>query len=196
MTAGEAPARALRADAQRNRDRLLAEAAAAFATQGVDASLEEISRRAQVGIGTLYRHFPTRDALIEAVYRREVELLCDGAETLLATAPPEVALAEWMQRFVRYVPTKKGMAAALKAVVGADSELFAYTHRRINDAIGSLVTAGVDAGTLRADVDPGDLLRAMSGICLATDQPGWQDHAGRLVSLLMDGMRYGAAPAR
>jgi AcrR family transcriptional regulator len=182
--------RPLRVDARRNHDRLLAEAADAFAARGVDVPLEEIARRAGVGIGTLYRHFPTRDALVEAVYRREVALLCDAADELLADYPPGESLELWLQRFVEYVAAKRGMATALKSVVGADSELFAESHQRISDAIDRLVSAGVGAGVIRDDVEPFDLLRAVSGICLATDREGWRDHAKRLVSLLMDGMRY------
>jgi AcrR family transcriptional regulator len=182
-----------RVDARRNRDRLIAEAAAAFADRGVDVPLEEIARRSDVGIGTLYRHFPTRDALIEAVYRREVELLCDAADELLRDYPAEAALDQWLQRFVEYVAAKRGMAEALKSVVGADSELFAQSHRRISDAINRLVAAGVSAGAIRSDVEPFDLLRAVSGICLAQSSlDDWRDHAKRLVGLLMDGMRYRA----
>jgi AcrR family transcriptional regulator len=185
--------RPLRVDARRNRDRLVAEAADAFAERGVDVALEEIARRSDVGIGTLYRHFPTRDALIEAVYRREVERLCDAADELLADYPAEAALEQWLQRFVEYVAAKRGMAEALKSIVSAGSELFADSHRRISDAISRLVAAGVDAGTIRTDVAPLDLLRAVSGICLAPSSvEDWRDHAHRLVGLLMDGMRYRA----
>jgi AcrR family transcriptional regulator len=181
-----------RVDARRNRDRLVAEAATAFAERGIDVPLEEIARRSDVGIGTLYRHFPTRDALIEAVYRREVELLCDSADELLRECPASEALEMWLQRFVEYVAAKRGMAEALKSVVGADSELFAESHRRISDAVNRLTAAGVGVGAIRADVEPMDLLRAVSGICLATNRDDWREHANRLVSLLMDGMRYGA----
>jgi AcrR family transcriptional regulator len=182
--------RPLRVDARRNHDRLVAEAAAAFAERGIDVSLEEIARRSDVGIGTLYRHFPTRDALIEAVYRREVELLCESADELLRDCAGSEALEQWLLKFVEYVAAKRGMAAALKSVVGADSELFAESHRRISDAVHRLAAAGVDSGAIRGDVDPFDLLRAVSGICIASDRPDWRDHAKRLVSLLMDGMRY------
>jgi AcrR family transcriptional regulator len=186
--------RPLRIDARRNRDRLVTEAAEAFADRGVDVPLEEIARRSDVGIGTLYRHFPTRDALIEAVYRHEVALLCDAADELLVEFPAGEALEHWLQRFVDYVAAKRGMAEALKSIVGADSELFAESHRRISDAIHRLVAAGVDAGAIRDDVEPFDLLRAVSGICLAPQSavPDWQQHAKRLVALLMDGMRYRA----
>jgi AcrR family transcriptional regulator len=184
--------RPLRVDARRNHDRLLEEAAAAFAERGIDVPLEEIARRSDVGIGTLYRHFPTRDALIEAVYRREVGLLCDSADELLRDCPASDALELWLLRFVEYVAAKRGMAVALKSVVGADSELFAQSHQRISAAINQLVAAGVGAGAIRDDVEPFDLLRAVSGICLATDRDDWREHAKRLVSLLMDGMRYRA----
>ena len=188
--------RPLRVDARRNRDRLVAEAAAAFADRGIDVPLEEIARRSDVGIGTLYRHFPTRDALIEAVYRREVELLCDSADELLEQCPAEQALEQWLQRFVEYVAAKRGMAEALKSVVGADSALFAESHRRISDSINSLVAAGVDSGSIRSDVEPMDLLRAVSGICLAQNSTDdWRAHAKRLVGLLKDGMRFRATTA-
>ncbi len=186
-----------RADARRNRELLLAAAAEVYDEQGVDASLEEIARRAGVGIGTLYRHFPTRDAVTEAVYRREVGLLCDGIDELLAENAPDAALAQWMRRFAGYVARKRGMAMALKRVLGADSELFKHSHQRIRDAIQTLIDAAVDAGTIRDDVAPDDLLRAMGGICMATDTPDWADRTGRLVDLLVDGLRYGApGPAK
>jgi AcrR family transcriptional regulator len=186
--------RPLRVDAQRNRERLVAEAAVAFQERGIDVPLEELARRSGVGIGTLYRHFPTRDALIEAVYRREMDLLCDAAADLHAEHAPGEALELWLLDFVEYVATKRGMAEALKAAVGADSELFAESHRRITDAIEGLVAAGVAAGGIRADVEPMDLLRAVSGICVAPSAalPDWKARARRLVALLMDGMRYGA----
>ena len=197
---GPTVARPLRADAQRNRQALLLAAAAAFGENGVDTSLEDIAQRAHVGIGTLYRNFPTRETLIEAVYRNEVELLCDSIVNLQAELPADQALAEWMQRFVAHVARKRGMAAALKQAAAASnqkpvdgkSELFVYAHERMRVAMSTLLDAGVAAGTVRADVDPMDLIRAMSGICLAIDQPGWLDQARRLVTLLMDGMRYGA----
>ena len=187
-------ARPMRADARRNRELLLTAAAAVYAERGVDASLEEIARRADVGIGTLYRHFPTRDALNEAVYRHEVERLCDGVDELIASNAPDVALAVWMRRFAGYVATKKGMATALKSVLGADSELFAYSRGRIMTAIGALLDNAVAAGAIRDDVDADDLIRAMSGVCMATDTSGGPERTARLVDLLVDGMRYGAAP--
>jgi AcrR family transcriptional regulator len=188
---GPAPRRA-RKDAARNHDALLAAATEAYAEKGVDCSLEEIARRAGVGIGTLYRHFPTRDALNEAVYRREVEALCDGAAALQADATPVEALAAWMRSFAGYVARKRGMATALKSALGPDNELFTYSHRRIRAALGQLVGAAVAAGDIRADVDSDDLLRAMSGICMATENQGVPDRVARIVDLLVDGLRYGA----
>ena len=168
-----------------------------YAEQGVDASLEEIARRAGVGIGTLYRHFPTRDALNEAVYRREVEALCDGVARAAARAPAgRRAGCAGCGRFAAYVAKKRGMAMALKSALGPDNELFSYSHRRIREAIETLVDER--AATRRpsaADVDAEDLLRAMSGICMAADAPGWSSAGGGLVDLLVDGLRYGASPS-
>jgi AcrR family transcriptional regulator len=188
----EQPARPARKDAARNHDALLRAAAEVYSERGVEASLEEIARRAGVGIGTLYRHFPSRDALNEAVYRREVATLCDRAGALLHDNDPVAALAEWMTAFAQYVARKRGMAMALKSALGPDNELFAYSHQRIREALGSLLDAAVATGEIRADVDHEDLLRAMSGICMATDSPGWAERTGRLVGLLIDGLRYGA----
>lgn len=183
--------RVQRADARRNYDRLVEAAGDAFARDGVEASLEGIARDAGVGIGTLYRHFPSRDSLVEAVFRHNVAQVTGAADELLATLPPGEALAEWMQRFVAYVSTKKGLATHLKTVVSADSELFAYTHQQVDTAIRKLVEAAIAAGDIRSDVDPMDLLRALSGVCLV-DAPGWQQQACRITCLLMDGLRYRA----
>lgn len=184
--------RPLRADAQRNRERLLEVAAKAFAQDGVNASLEDIARNAGVGVGTLYRHFPTRDALVEAVFRRNLDQLVASAESLLNTMPPADALEQWMREFVAYVATKKGLAAHLKTVVSADSELFASSHERMNAAIAHLVDAAIADGGIRGDADAADLLRAIAGVCLTSDMPGEQDQACRISALLMDGLRYGA----
>lgn len=182
--------RAQRADAARNRERLLEVAADAFAREGVDAPLEKIARAADVGVGTLYRHFPTRDALVEAVYRRNVDAIVAEADELLANKPAGEALSEWMQRFVAYVATKRGLAAHLKSVVTADSDLFTHSFERLSMTIERLVTAAVRSGDVRPDADPGDVLRALSGICSVSDQPGWEAQACRISGLLMDGLRY------
>ena len=187
--------RPMRADARRNREQLLEVASDAFRECGVEASLEEIARRAGVGIGTLYRHFPSRDALLEAVFRRDVEQVADSAEELLRELPPDRALDEWMRSFVNYVAGKKGLATHLKTVLSADSPLFVYAHERMNASMRGLVLAAAAAGAIREDVDPADLLRALSGVCLAADEPGWQEQACRICSLLMDGLRYQNVPA-
>lgn len=186
-----AAARPLRADAQRNRDALLEAASAAFAENGVETSLEDVAKRAGVGIGTLYRHFPTRDALIEAAYRRGVEQLCDAADELRAAHEGDVALELWMQRFVGYVATKRGLAGALKlSGEGEHAELFAYVHERVRTAMGALIDAAAATGRIRSDVDGMDLIRALSGICMVSDHA--HEQARRLINLLLDGLRFGA----
>jgi AcrR family transcriptional regulator len=194
--AARAP-RALRADAQRNHDRLVEVAAAAFARDGIETSLEEIARTAGVGIGTLYRHFPNRDALLEAVFRHNVDDIAGQADELLETLPGDQALAEWMNRFVRYVSTKKGLATHLKSVVSADADIFEYSHSKMDSVMKRLVEAAVAEGSIRSDVDYHDVLKGLSGVCMMSDVPGWQDQACRISGLLMDGLRYGvAAPAK
>ncbi len=184
-------ARPLRADAQRNREALLEAASAAFAEKGVDTSLEDVAKRAGVGIGTLYRHFPTRDALIEAAYRRGVEQLCDAADELRAAHEGDEALELWMQRFVGYVATKRGLAGALKlSGEGEHAELFAYVHDRVRTALAALLDDAAATNRIRSDVDGMDLIRALSGICMVSDQG--QQQAFRLITLLMDGLRFGA----
>jgi len=180
----------MRADARRNREQLLRAAAETFAEQGVEASLDEIARRAGVGIGTLYRHFPSRDALIADVYRAEVERLCGDANALLHADPVVGGLETWMHQFVDYAATKRGMAHALRSMVGDQSELFDYSRGLMHDAVRRLVTAAVEAGQVRSDANADDLLRGLSGFCMASEDPGWQDQAHRLVTLLVDGLRY------
>jgi AcrR family transcriptional regulator len=174
-----------RADARRNREKLLVAAGELFATVGTDVSLDAVAKRAGVGIGTLYRHFPTRDALVEAAYRAEVTHLCEAAEALLAEHVPDVALAEWMDRFVAYAAAKKGMKGALQSV-GAGSDLWGETRRQIIAAIASLLDAGVAAGTLRADVTADDVWRAMGSVWSIDDE----EQIRTLLRLLMDGLRH------
>jgi AcrR family transcriptional regulator len=178
-----------RADAIRNRERVLEAAKAVFSQGGPEASLETVARRAGVGIGTLYRHFPTREALYEAVYRREVEQLVDLAQQLEAKAAPVEALRRWLRAGVEFMATKKGMAAALAMAAHGSSELVAYSLDRLTGAIGQLLQRGVAAGELRADVDPEDLLRTLVGMCYAHDRPGWQAKVLRLVDVFIDGLR-------
>jgi AcrR family transcriptional regulator len=186
-------ARAQRCDAARNRECLIECASDAFAANGVDTSLEQIAKTAGVGIGTLYRHFPTRDALVEAVYRRNVDLLIEGADELSANKPPDEALAEWMQRFVEYVASKKGLATYLKSVVSADAELFTEAKARVLETIGRLIAAAADAGTIRADVDPHDVIHTLGGYCLMSDNNADPEQGKRVAKLIMDGLRYGAS---
>jgi AcrR family transcriptional regulator len=187
--------RAPRADACRNRDRLLEVASAAFARDGVEASLERIAKDAGVGIGTLYRHFPNRDALMEAVYRHNLDQLIADAEELSANKPPVEALEEFMQRFVAYVATKKGLAMHLKTVLSADDELFTSSQERMNTTVTRLVAAAAASGGIRSDVDAGDLIRALAGVCMTSDMSVSQEQPCRISKLLMDGMRYGAPAA-
>lgn len=171
-----------RADALRNREKLIAAATELFAARGTDVSLEAIAKRAGVGIGTLYRHFPTREALVEEAYRHEVEQLTAAAPTLLEQHAADVALAEWMERFVAYAAAKKGMKGALR------SERFPDTRERIVAAIAQLLEAGVRAGTLRPDVDADLVWRAMSPVWSIDDEA----QIRTLLRLLMDGLRHGA----
>lgn len=180
----------MRADARRNREKLLAAAVERFAACGPDASLEAIAQHAGVGIGTLYRHFPTREALIEAAYRDEVDRLCDAARELVDTLPPDEALEEWMERFVGYARTKRGMAGALQSLAASDDTFFCDARQSIIGAFQMLLDAARQAGTIRSDVEAEDVFRAMGGIWLMPDEPEWPARARRLLGLLMDGLRH------
>ncbi|MBW4091362.1 MAG: TetR/AcrR family transcriptional regulator [Proteobacteria bacterium] len=184
-----------RTDALRNREHLLAAAKAVFSVGGPDASLEAVARRAGVGIGTLYRHFPTREALFEAVYRREVEQLADLAERLRADAAPVEALRRWLRSNVEFVATKKGMAAALALAAPGSSELSAYSMERLTAAVGMLLERAAAAGEIRGDIGPEDLLRTLVGMCIIHDRPGWQASVLRLVDVFVDGLRHGVRTA-
>jgi AcrR family transcriptional regulator len=186
--------RPLRADARRKREAILAAAVDVFAERGVDIALDEVAKRAEVGIATLYRHFPTRDALITGAYVREIDLLCDGIDEMLARMPADQALVAWMQRFIGYVAGKPGMALALKSIVAAtDAAAVQSSHDRVYAALGQLKDAGVTDGLFRSDVSAEDLANALSGISLSNSQPGTQERANRLISLLVDGLRHGSA---
>jgi AcrR family transcriptional regulator len=177
----------LRADAARNRQKLIETAGDAFSKAGTDVSLEAIAKRAGVGIGTLYRHFPTREALVEAVYRNEVAQVSAAARELLEDRPADEALAEWMKRFAAYMAAKRGMADALQSLVASNSELFAESKAQLHGAIAELIDAGKAAGTIRPDADAGDVMRAMM-VCKTIDD---EDQAARVLALLADGLRYG-----
>ncbi|AZO12905.1 MULTISPECIES: TetR/AcrR family transcriptional regulator [unclassified Mesorhizobium] len=182
----------LRADARRNRDTLVEVAAQAFAEHGVDASLQEIAKRAGVGIGTLYRHFPTREHLVEVVYRREVEGLCQAADELARSHPADIALELWMQRFVDYIATKRGLATSLRLLLTTNATLFSDTSGRVSGALKGLIERAAAAGRIRADIDASDVLHALGGIYSAPNTSDWRERSGRLVRLLMDGLRFGA----
>jgi AcrR family transcriptional regulator len=182
-------ARRPRADGLRNRERVLEAAKAVFSAGGPDASLEAVARAAGVGIGTLYRHFPTREALFEAVYRREVQQLADLAEQLKLEATPAEALRRWLRSNVEFVATKRGMSAALALAAHGSSELSAFSFDRLTRAVGDLLARAVAAGEIRADISAEDLLRALVGMCYMHDKPGWQASVLRLVDVLIDGLR-------
>ena len=181
-----------RADARRNRARLLTAALELYAAEGTDVSLKAIAGAAGVGVGTIYRHFPTREALLEAAYRNEVEQLCD-VEALLRDRPPDAALAEWMHRFIDYAVTKRGLSGALRSIAASGSNIYDETRRQIIAALTTLLEAGVAAGTIRADVDADSVFHATGAIWLIPDEPGWADQARKVLALVMDGLRQGAA---
>jgi AcrR family transcriptional regulator len=178
-----------RADAIRNRERVLAAAKAVFSAGGPDASLEAVAKQAGVGIGTLYRHFPTRQDLFETVYRREVQQLVELAEQLKNAPAPVDALRHWLRSNVEFVATKKGMSAALALTVHGSSDLAAFTFDRLTTAVGALLDRAIAAGEIRSDIGPEDLLRALVGMCYMHDQPGWQKSVMRLVDVFVDGLR-------
>ncbi|MFI7081526.1 TetR/AcrR family transcriptional regulator [Micromonospora sp. NPDC049903] len=182
--------RPLRADAQRNRERLLDAAVRAFSQAGPEVTLDSIAKDAGVGIGTLYRHFPTRESLVEAAYRNELAKLCDAAAELRDRLPPVEAIREWMDRFIDYLTTKREMADALRLVIASGTNPYAQSRDRLVGAIGLLLEAGAAAGTVRTDVDPTDVLVGLSGVSLASGGRDQRDQARRLLDLLMDGLRY------
>jgi AcrR family transcriptional regulator len=181
----------LRADAVRNRERIADIARQLFREKGYDAvSMDEVAKRAEVGVGTLYRHFPSREALVEAVYRNEVDQLAAAPEELLATLPPDVALERWMERFVSYAVTKRGMAGALHDVIAARSELPTRTREQLLGALRVLLEGGARAGVIRGDMSPEVVLGAMNAIWRIDDGPQWREQAAATLRLLMDGLRH------
>lgn len=178
-----------RADAERNRQLLLKTAKKVLAEKGKLASLEEIARAAGVGIGTLYRHFPTRDALVEEVYRNETNQLTSAATRLAESKEPVEALREWMAVFVEYIATKSDMSEALNSVTGGPAALYASTYDRMKEAMRLLVDRAVAAGDIRELHDPLDLLRALSGVAHAGGTPNWKKGALELIDILIAGIR-------
>ena len=178
-----------RADAERNRDRVLEVAKEAFTRSGADASLDDIAKRAGVGAGTLYRHFPSREALIEAVYRSEVAKLAAAEQNFAETMLPIDALRAWMLLFVDYIATKKIIAPALNTLVGGHPKVFEASYNQIWEAIRALVKRAIKSGDIRKDLDPIDLLRALIGVSNVASTPDWQQSARRLVDILITGSR-------
>jgi AcrR family transcriptional regulator len=178
-----------RADSSRNRQLLIDAAKAGFSEVGLNLSLEEIARRADVGIGTLYRHFPSREAIVEAVYRREVEQLAEAAPQLLETSRAGEALHKWMHLFVDFIATKRLIAPSLGALAARTTPLHATPAELITRAISTLVKHAIVDGDVRKDVDPSDLLRALVGMSYGNPDAGWEASARRLIDILMDGLR-------
>ena len=183
--------RAPRADAQRNRQRLLDAALQAFTQQGMDASLEAIARSAGVGIGTLYRHFSTREALALAAYQHDVERLCEAANELPETLAPDAALREWLARFSEYIVTKRGMSDVIRAMLSNPQPFYAglNVRERMLAAVTTLLRRGTAAGFLRTDIDAEVVLLAMIGVWYASAEQTTPHQASRLLDLLVDGLR-------
>jgi AcrR family transcriptional regulator len=178
-----------RADAQRNRARILEVAKQEFTRSGANTSLEEIAKQAGVGPGTLYRHFPTREELLQAVYQSEVEKLAAAARKFAQTMPPTEALRAWLLLFVDAIATKQIIAPALNALIGDPKKVFEASYAQIHDAIRALVKRAVKSGDIRKDLDPIDLLRALVGVANVATSPDWQQSARRLVDILVIGSR-------
>ncbi len=183
----------MRADARRSRARLLEAATAAFAENGADAPLDDIARRAGVGIGTLYRHFPTRVDLQAAVFRSQVKSVCDTADELIVTVAPEAAFAGWLHAMAGYLATKRGLSGALIGAIGKDSELITSCWIAMHDTADRLLSHAQQAGVLREDIKSQDVLRLVHGIAMATEHA--PEDTDRLLSLLLDGLRRQPAKA-
>ncbi|MCM3300867.1 TetR/AcrR family transcriptional regulator [Streptomyces pseudogriseolus] len=184
--------RPLRAQARRNRDALLGAAQDAFAAGEADIRVEEIARRAGVGVGTFYRHFPTREAIVEAVYDERVRGMCAGVPALLATDPPHDVLRAFLEQLIQHAVDSRSMAAALKTLMDLGSPVFNRGRVTMVDTIGQLMAAGVAAGTIRADITADTVFRAMGGVCASHGQPGWENAAREVVRLICDGLRHTA----
>jgi AcrR family transcriptional regulator len=184
----------MRADARRSRAKLLDAATVAFAEHGADAPLDDIARRAGVGIGTLYRHFPCRIDLQAAVYRSQVQTVCDTADELIASATPEQAFAGWVTAMAAYLVTKRGLSSSLIATLGRDSELISGCWMAMRDTADRLLTHAQAAGVLRADVTAEEVLKLVHGIVVATERS--PEQTTRLLSLILDGLRPPEKPGK
>ena len=178
-----------RSDAQRNRERILEVAKQEFTRSGANASLEDIAKKACVGPGTLYRHFPTREDLLVAVYRSEMEKLAAAERTFADTMPPVEALRAWLLLFVDAVETKQIIAPVLNTLVGDPKKVFEASYAQIHEALRALVKRAIKSGDIRKDLDPIDLLRALVGVANVSASPDWQESARRLVEILILGAR-------
>jgi AcrR family transcriptional regulator len=178
-----------RADAQRNRERILEVAKQEFARSGANTSLDDIAKQTGVGPGTLYRHFPTREALLEAVYRTELEKLAAAGGKLSESMAPIEALRKWLLLFVDAIAAKKLIASALNTLVGDSKKRFESSYVMVNEAIRGLVKRAVESGDLREDLDPMDLLHALVGVSHVSNSPEWEQSARRLVDILIGGSR-------
>jgi AcrR family transcriptional regulator len=185
----QAPPRKTRADAQRNRDRLLEVAKEAFTRSGANTSLDDIAQQAGVGPGTLYRHFPTREELLQAVYRSELEKLAAAEPRLAQTMTPIEALRAWLLLFVDAIAAKAVIAPALNTLLGDHKKMFQASYAQMHEAIRSLVKRAIQSGDIRPDLDPMDLLRALVGVSNVATSPDWQQSARRLVDILLTGSR-------
>ncbi|MEB8342446.1 TetR/AcrR family transcriptional regulator [Streptomyces endophyticus] len=181
--------RPLRADARRNREKILAAAVRVFTEDGLDAGLEHIAKAAGVGSATLYRNFPTREALIEAAYRNEVAQLCEAATGLLAAHPPYEALRAWTRRFMDYASAKYGMADALRAMAAEGGNPYGHSRDMIEASIAELMEACKEAGAIRSDIPTSDIFAALAGIALTSARPEQRAQAERLLDLTLDGLR-------
>jgi AcrR family transcriptional regulator len=177
-----------RSDGQRNRDLIVRFAKEAFTENGAGTSLDEIAKKAGVGAGTLYRHFPSREALLEAVYRAEVEKLADAAEEFQRDLPPGEALRSWLLLFIEHLATKRIIAAALNELVGAN-QVFERNMSKVHGAVKSIFERAVESGDIRADVNPVDLIRAIVGVTFFGTSEDWNESAVRLVDILIAGSR-------
>ncbi len=191
----QAPTKPLRADAARNRGKLIEVATRMFTAQGVDVSLEDVAREAGVGIGTLYRHFPTRCDLVLAVYGTQVDALDERSRVLPTQLPPGEALHEWMRGFVDYYAVKMGMVNLLRSMMQGQPETFERARTVMRESAERVLSPAIEAGVIRADATAPELVRALGGICLASTTPEGQETSLALVDLVFDGLRYGAPNA-
>jgi AcrR family transcriptional regulator len=178
-----------RADALRNRQRILDVAKQAFARHGANASLDDIAKQVGVGPGTLYRHFPTREELLQAVYRSEMEKLAAAERRFAQSMPPIEALRAWLLLFVDAIETKHLIAPVLNTLIGDPKKVFAASHAQTHEALSALVKRAIKSGDIRRDLDSMDLLRALVGVANVATSPDWQQSAKRLVDILITGSR-------